>query len=113
MDYFFRGRRLQLHLENVFAVAAATALGAGDEHIAQELHFDPLKAGAPALLALALAGVEAECARVEASLLRVFGRSEEFANRLKRADVNRGIRARRAAQRRLIDQDDLPKRFET
>ena len=48
------GHWAELHFENVRAVAAAVAIGAADEDVAEELHLDLLEAGAAAALALAL-----------------------------------------------------------
>ena len=85
------------------AVAAAVALGALDEHVAQKLHLDFFKAGAATVAALALRGVEAKRPGRQLKRPGLKAGGEQFANVIERADVHGRVRARRAAQRRLID----------
>src|SRR6266511_3962154 len=82
-------------LKNVRTIAAAVAVGAADEHVAEELHFDLLEAGAATTFALALARIEAEGAGVEAALFRGVGLGEQFAEVVERAEVNGGVGRRR------------------
>ena len=70
------------------AVAAAVALGAADENVAEKLHLNLFETGAAAALALALAGIEAERAGVEPTLLCGLGLSEELTNVIKCANVH-------------------------
>ena len=94
-------------------VAAAVAVGAADEHIAEELHLDLLEAGPATTLALALAGIEAEGAGVEAALLGGVGLGKQFADVVERADVNGGVGTRRLAERRLVHQHGAAELFPT
>ena len=98
------GLRSYLHFENMGAVAAAIAIGAADEYVAEELHFDLLEPGAAAALALALAGVEAEGAGVEPALLGRLRLGEESADVVERADIDRRVGARRLAENGLVHQ---------
>src|SRR5882672_3599239 len=86
-------------------VAAAAADFAGYVHVGQEIHFDAAQAIALARLAAAALHVEAEAAGFVAALPRFGEHGEEFADRREDAGVGCGIRARRAADGRLIDLD--------
>jgi hypothetical protein len=66
-------------LQRVRLVAAAIALGTGDEEIAEELHLDLFIAGAPAAFAAAFAGVEGEKARRDAQRAAVLAVGKERA----------------------------------
>jgi hypothetical protein len=57
---FIGQRGAQFDFKNVRAIAAAIALGAADEHVAEELHFNLFKARAAAAFALALRRIETE-----------------------------------------------------
>jgi len=91
-----------LHFQDVLAVAAAVALGAANEDVAQELHFDLLEPGAAAPLALPLAGVEAERAGVQAPLPGQLRLREERPNVVKRPDIHRRVRPRCLAENGLV-----------
>src|SRR2546427_11065831 len=93
-----------LDLKNMRPVAAAVAIGAADENIAEKLHLDLLETGAVTTFALPLGGIEAERAGVEAALFGRVGLGKQFANVIERADVNRSVGARRLAERRLVHQ---------
>ena len=56
------------YFENVRAIAAAIAIRAANENVAEELHFDFLKTCAAAFLALALRGIETESAGFKTAL---------------------------------------------
>ena len=58
-------------------------------------------------LASSALDVEREAARTEAARARLGQHREQLADEREQAGVRRGIRARRAADRRLIDLDDL------
>ena len=88
-------------------IAAAIALGAADENVAEELHLDLLEAGTATFLALADTGVEAEGAGVQSALLCHFGLGEDFADVVERANIDGGIGARGFAECGLIHEDDL------
>src|SRR5512142_608017 len=92
-------------------IAAPVAVGTADEDVAEELHFDFFEACAAAAFALALAGIEAESAGVQAALLRRVRLCEEFPDIIESSDVNRGIRARRLAENRLVDEHDALEGF--
>ena len=90
-------------LERLGAITLAVAVRAAQVHVRQELHLHVLEAVAAAGRAAAGAGIEAERARrVLARPRRRFVR-EQLAHHVERADVTRGIRARGAADRALVD----------
>ena len=91
-------------LKDVLPIAAAVAVRAADEHVAQELHFDFFETSAATPLALSLAGIEAERAGIQAAPFRGVGLGEQVADVVERADVNGGIRTRRLAQSGLVHQ---------
>src|SRR2546426_7521726 len=99
------------YFQNVRPIAATAAVGAADEHIAEELHLDLLETRAAAAFALALGGIEAERAGVEAALLRGVRLGEQFANVVERANVNGRVGARRFAERRLVHENSAPEMF--
>src|SRR5689334_12396228 len=99
------------YLQNVRPITAAIAVRAADEHVTEKLHLDFFEAGAPTAFALTLAGIEAERAGVQAALFRRAGLGEEFADFVECADVNRGVRARRFAERRLVHENGRAKMF--
>src|ERR1041385_5047165 len=106
-----RQRTTDFNLENVRTITAAAAVGTADEHVAEELHFDLLEAGTAATFALALGGIETECARIKAALFGRVGLGEQFADVVERADVNGGVGAGRLAQRRLVHQHGAAEGF--
>ena len=71
------------------------------------MHLDLEDAVALARLAAAALDVEAEAAGLVAAHARLARLAEEVADRVEDARVRRGIRARRAADRLLVDVDDL------
>ena len=105
--------RGDFNFEDVGAVAAAVAVRAADENIAEKLHLDFLETGAPAAFALALARVEAEGAGVQTPLLGQFGLGKELADVIECADIDGGIRARGFAQDGLLHQDDAAQMLRT
>src|SRR5207302_10110858 len=88
-------------------VALALADVAGDVDVGQEVHLDLDDAVALAGLAAAALDVEREAAGLVAARLRLRQAGEPFADRREGAGVGRGVRARRAADRRLVDVDHL------
>ncbi len=98
---------LEVDLESLAVVAAAAALVAGHEDVGQEVHLDADLAGALAGLAAPAADVEGEAARRVAAGAGVGGRREELADGVEELGVGRGVGARRAADRRLVDRDHL------
>ena len=98
---------LVLHLQRLAVVALAVADLAGHVHVGQEVHLDLHHAVALAGLAAAAGHVEAEAARAVAALARGVGLGHQLADRREQAGVGGGVAARRAADRRLVDVDDL------
>src|SRR5262249_54268699 len=97
---------VHFHIQNMFAIAAAIAIRAANENIAEKLHFNFFKPGAAAAFALALAGVEAKRARVQAAAFGCLGLGEDFANIIERADVNGGIGSRCFAKDGLVHKNN-------
>src|SRR5674476_369095 len=95
------------HLQRLAVVALALADVAGDVDVGQEVHLNLDHAVALAGLAAAALDVEREAAGLVAARFRLRKCGEPFADRRERAGVGRRIRARRAADRRLVDVDDL------
>ena len=94
-------------LQRLAVVALAFADLAGDGDVRQELHLDLDVALALAGLAAAALHVEGEAAGLVAAQPRFRHRREELADRREQAGVGRRVRARRAADRRLVDVDHL------
>ena len=99
-------------LERLAVVALAVADIAGHVDVRQEVHLDLDQAVALAGLAAAAADVEAEAPGRVAARARFGHLREQLAQRREQAGVGRGIRARRAADRRLVDVDDLVEQVE-
>ncbi len=92
------------HLEHLVAVAGAVTVWAAQVYVGQELHLDVLEAVAAAGGAAAVARIEAEGSGRVAARSRVRRGGEERADRIERTHVARGIGARRAPDRRLVDE---------
>ena len=95
---------LVTHVENLLLEARAFAFFADQFDVGQKLHFLYLDAVALAAFATAAGHIEGEVRRIEPVRLRFACRREHFANRVVDFDVGDRIRARRASDRRLIDQ---------
>src|SRR5437763_6818547 len=98
---------LELHLERLAVVAGAVAHVAGDVDVGQEVHLDLYEAVALARLATAALDVEAEAAGLVAARLALGQAGEPVADLGEGAGVSRRVGARGAADRRLVDVDDL------
>src|SRR5437773_4418249 len=61
---------LQLHFQDVRAIAPAVAIRAANEHVAEELHLDFFKPSAAATFTLALARIKTERGGIQAALTR-------------------------------------------
>ncbi len=96
---------LDLHLQDLWPVTLAVAIGATQIHVAQELHFHVLKARTTAGGATAIAAVEAEFAAGVAALARHWGVGEDRADGVPRAYVTHRVGTRGFADRRLVDKD--------
>ena len=94
-------------LERLAIVALALAHLARHVDVRQEVHLDLHETVALARLAPSALHVEREAPRSVAANLRLGQLGEELADRREQAGVRRRIRARRAADRTLVDVDDL------
>src|SRR6185436_9828978 len=93
----------KLHRERLGIEPLASAPLAIDAHVGQETHLDLLEPLPFAALATPARRVEGEPARVVAAQPR-FGRlRKQLADLVEDADVSRRARARRLADRRLVD----------
>ena len=101
------GFALEQHLQRLAVVALALADVAGDVDVGQKMHLDLDDAVALAGLAAAALDVEGEAAGLVAARLGFRQAGEPFADRREGAGIGRRIGARRAADRRLVDVDDL------
>ena len=101
------GVALVVDRERFAVVAAAAADFAGDVHVGQEVHFDAAQAVALAGFAAPALDVEAEASGLVAALAGFGQHGEEVADGGEDAGVGGGIGARRAADGRLVDLDDL------
>ena len=96
------GFPLDFDFQDFRAVPLSIAIGAAQVDIAEKLHFHVLEAVSPAGGTASLAGIETERAGgITAFLCERFG-GEKFADCVERADVTRGVRARGAANGRLV-----------
>src|SRR6202012_4031760 len=98
---------LEQHFERLAVIALALADVAGDVDVRQKVHLDLDDAVAVAGLAAAALDVEGKAPGLIAACLGLGEASEPFADRREGAGVGRGIGARSAADRRLVDIDDL------
>ena len=103
---------LELHLERLAVVALAVADVAGDVDVGEEVHLDLEEAVALARLAAAALDVEREAAGLVAARLAFGEAGEPVADLGEGAGVGRGVGARGAADRRLVDVDDLVEMLE-
>ena len=94
-------------LERLAVVALALADLAGHVHVGQEVHLDLDLPVALAGLAAAALDVEAEAAGLVAAQLALGRLREELADVVEHAGVGGRVAARRAADGRLVDVDDL------
>ena len=98
---------LEADLERLAVVALAVALLARHVHVGQEVHLDLDLPVAAAHLAAPALDVEREAPRLVAARPRLLGLGEQLADLVEQPDVRGRVRARRAADRRLVDRDDL------
>ena len=101
------GFAAEQHFQRFAVVALALADVAGDVDVGQKVHLDLDDAVALAGLAAAALDVEREAAGLVAARLGFRQAGEPFADRREGAGIGRRVRARRAADRRLVDVDDL------
>src|SRR5216683_2891804 len=100
------------HFQRLAVVAFALADIAGDVDVRQEVHLDLEDAVALAGLAAAALDVEGKSPGLVAARLGLGQAGEPFADRRERAGIGGRIGARGAADRRLVDVDDLVDMFE-
>ena len=93
--------------EHLRLVARALAFVADQLHVGQKLHFDGDGAVTLAVFAAAAGHIKRKMPGSEAALLGFRQRGEQFADDVERLDIRDRIRARSAADGRLIDEDDL------
>ena len=98
---------LERDVEGVAVVAGALADLARHVHVGQEVHLDLDGAVAGAGLAATAGHVEREPAGQVAAHLGLVGLGEQLADVVEHAGVGGRVRAGRAADRRLVDVDDL------
>ena len=107
VEHLGDGLALVVHLERLPVVAGAVADLARHVDVGQEVHLDLDRAVAGAGLAAAALDVEGEPALLVAADLRLRGLGEQLADVVEDAGVGRRVGPRRAADRRLVDVDDL------
>src|SRR4030095_9588990 len=95
------------YFQDLLAEAAAMTFGTRGVNVGEKLHLDFFKALAAAGLAAAALDVEGKRRRRVAAQARQVGGGEQPANAVESLHIRRRIGARRGADRRLIDQDDL------
>ena len=100
-------------LQRLAVVAAAAADIARDVDVGQEVHLDLDLPVALARLAASALHVERETSRPVAAHARFRRLRHQVADLGEELRVRRGIRARRAADRRLVDVDDFVELIET
>ena len=100
-------RAAEAHLERLAVVALSLADLARHVDVGEKVHLDLHEAVALARLAAPALHVEREASRPVAADLRVRQLGEQLANGREQPRVRGRIRARRAADRALVDVDDL------
>ena len=106
------GLALVVHFEGFAVVALAVAGFAGHVNVRQEVHFNLQGAVAGAVLAAAALDVEGEATRGVAAHLRLAGLCKQLADVVEHAGVGGGVRARGAADGRLVNVNDLVQVFQ-
>src|SRR5271157_1085783 len=101
------GVSLVLHRQRLVIVALAAADFAKDVNVREKIHLDTPLAFALASFATSAGNVEGEASRLVAALARFRQHGIEVANLGEDAGVSRGIRTRRAPNRRLVNLNDL------
>ena len=94
-------------LERLAVVALSSANLAGNVHVGKEVHLDFDLAVALAGLAAAAAHIEAEATRGISARLRLLRRREQSADVVPQPDVGGRVAARRSTDGALVDVDDL------
>ena len=107
VEHFGDVLALERDVERVAVVAGALAHLARHVHVGQEVHLDLDGAVARAGFAAPTPHVEREATGQVAPHLRLLGLGEQLADVVEHTGVGGRIRARRAADGRLVDVDDL------
>ena len=95
------------HLQSLPVVSVSVAYFAGDIDVRKEIHFNLDVAVAGARLAAAALHIEGEPSLLVASGFRIVGACKQIPDLVKDSRIGRGIGARRASDRALVDADDL------
>src|SRR5690606_2134431 len=103
---------LELDLQRLAIVALALADVADDVDVGQEVHLDLEDTVALAFLAAPALDVEGEATGTVTAGFRFRQAGKPFTQRREGAGVGGGVGARGAADRRLVDVDDLVEEFE-
>ena len=111
-EHVGNGLALVVHFEGFAVVALAVAGFAGYVHIRQEVHFNLQGAVAGAVLAAAALDIEGESAGGVAAHFRLAGLCKQLADVVEHAGVGGGVRARGAADGRLVNVNDLVQVFQ-
>ncbi len=98
---------LEADLQRLAIEAMPLADRAGDPHVGQKIHLQPVRAVSFARFAAAAGHVEAEPADLVAPGLRLGQLRVEIADLVEQLDVRGRIRTRRPPDRRLIDRDQF------
>ena len=106
-EYFMNILSVIADFEHAALEARAAALFADQLDVGKKLHFDGDGAVALAGFAAASRHVERKMSGGVAAALGVGDIRKDFADGVEGFEIGRGIRARRAADRRLIDDDDF------
>ncbi len=105
------GRAVPFDRQDLGLEPATLADGTGHEHVREELHLHPFKAEPQAMVAAPVAAVEGEAGRAHPGLLGGGRRREQLPDGIPRLDIERGVRAGRAGDRSLVDQDGFGDRL--
>src|SRR5262245_60946381 len=101
------GFLLELHFQRLAAESLAFADGASNPHVGEKVHFQPRTAVSFAGFAAPAFDVETETARLVAAALRLRQLAEEIADFVEDLNVSARVAARRAADWRLVDGNQL------
>ena len=107
LQHFLDAASLVADLQCLAVVALAVADVAGHVHVGQEVHLDLDQAVALTGLAAPAADIEGKTSGFVAACARFRHAGKQFADRCEHAGVGRGVGARRAPDRGLIDVDHL------
>ena len=107
VQHFMNVLAFVVDIEHLRLVARAFAFVANQFHISQKLHFNGDRAIALAGFATPAGHVKRKMSGREAALLRFRQRGKKLADNVEGLDISDRIRARSAANGRLIDENNL------